>query len=151
MSGSCQMFCCPWTVSAGLTPVKPTSDISTLSQLSVSSQWRPCRPTLFHLSTPRLPPHSVWGECVLACHTLIQSAVEEGVVGGGIQFSKWHNVLLRRMVRLLSVSSSRKALQLCHSGVACSRSTLYLSLPAFLLFWSGKHMRDSNLHFNYIA
>lgn len=40
---------------------------------------------------------------------------------------------------------------LCHSGVARSRSTLYHSLPAFLLFWSGKHMRDSNLHFNYIA
>lgn len=28
---------------------------------------------------------------------------------------------------------------------------LYHSLPAFLLFWSGKHMRDSNLNFNYIA
>lgn len=40
---------------------------------------------------------------------------------------------------------------LCHSGVARSRSTLDRSLPAFLLFWSGKRTRDSNLHFNYIA
>lgn len=72
VSGSCGAFLPSLNCS---TPVKPTPDISPLSQLSVSSQWHPCPPTLPHLPTLGLLPQFVWGERVLACHTLILSAV----------------------------------------------------------------------------
>lgn len=61
-----------------------------------------------------------------------------------IHFSKWHIVLL-------SVSGSGKACTALLPQWSSSCSIRCHSLPAFLLFWSGKHMRDSNLHFNYIA
>lgn len=55
-----------------------------------------------------------------------------GVERRGIQFSKWHNVLLRRIVRLLSVSGSGMA---CTTVPQWSARSYSLSVTPSLHFY----------------
>lgn len=79
------------------TPVKPTPDISPLSQLSVSSQWHPCPRTSPSPNTRASASVCMGGTCPGLSYTHPQCSLGEG--GEQIQFSKWHNVLLRSVVR----------------------------------------------------
>lgn len=141
MSRSCHAFLCPWTVSPLLTSQRCHSCQSTLSDAHVFQHFPISQYPGFHLTL--YEGNMSWP---VIHSSRVQFRREVGRKGG-FNFLSGKTILQRRIVRFLSTMH----VQLCHSGVARSRSTLYLSLPAFLLFWSGKHMRDSNLHFNYIA
>lgn len=147
------LFSRPWTAR------EPVSDIPALSQLSLSSQWRPFSSNTF----PSL--NSQASACVFirwTCPGLSysQSCLRRGVGWacgggwGGFQFSKWHDVPPEKWSEVcvrLRQRQREKGSAVPQWSSPLTFHSLYCSLPAFLLFWSGKHMRDSNLHFNYIA
>lgn len=84
------------------------------------------------------------------CHPFIQNVVLDGgcrAFSASSLMSSWEGLW-----GFSPAPAVERRAQLHYSRVACMLTfTFHHSLSAFLLFWSGKHMRDSNLHFNYIA